>query len=55
MLVVCANLNVLAATDRDLDRYSIVGGASIYPFVWSVLLAAGARARGRAHHHRDAQ
>ncbi|MGA2968838.1 MAG: nitroreductase family protein [Acidimicrobiales bacterium] len=46
MLVVCANLNVLAATDRDLDRYSIVGGASIYPFVWSVLLAA--RERGLA-------
>jgi len=40
MLVICADLNVLAATDRDLDRYSIVGGASIYPFVWSVLLAA---------------
>jgi nitroreductase len=46
MLVVCANLNVLAATDRDLNRYSIVGGASIYPFVWSVLLAA--RERGLA-------
>ena len=46
MLVVCADLNVLAATDRDLDRYSIVGGASIYPFVWSVLLAA--RGRGLA-------
>jgi nitroreductase len=46
MLVVCAGLNVLAATDRDLDRYSIVGGASIYPFVWSVLLAA--RERGLA-------
>jgi len=29
MLVICADLNVLAATDRDLDRYSIVGGASI--------------------------
>ena len=43
MLVVCADLNVLAATDRDLDRYSIVGGASIYPFVWSVLLAARER------------
>jgi len=31
MLVVCANLEVLAATDRDLDRYQMVGGASIYP------------------------
>lgn len=40
MLVVCANLEVLAATDRDLDRYHLVGGASIYPFVWNILLAA---------------
>jgi nitroreductase len=31
---------VLAAVDRDFDRYTLVGGASIYPFVWSVLLAA---------------
>jgi nitroreductase len=43
MLVVCANLEVLAATDRDLDRYQMVGGASIYPFVWSILLAARER------------
>ena len=27
-------------TDRDLDRYSIVGGASIYPFAWNILLSA---------------
>ena len=40
MLVICANLEVLAATDRDLDRYQMVGGASIYPFVWNILLAA---------------
>ena len=40
MLVVCAELGSLAATDRDLDRYTLVGGASIYPFVWSLLLAA---------------
>lgn len=44
MLVICANLEVLAATDRDLGRYQIAGGASIYPFVWSLLL--GARERG---------
>ena len=30
----------LAAVDRDLDRYTLVGGASIYPFAWSILLAA---------------
>ena len=46
MLVVGADLEVLAATDRDLGRYQIVGGASIYPFVWSILLAA--RERGLA-------
>ena len=40
MLVIGADLAALAATDRDLDRYSIVGGASVYPFVWSILLAA---------------
>jgi nitroreductase len=30
----------LATIDRDLPRYTFVGGASIYPFVWSLLLAA---------------
>ena len=40
MLVIGADLGALAATDRDLERYSIVGGASVYPFVWSILLAA---------------
>lgn len=40
LLVVASDLATLAATDRDLDRYQLVGGASIYPFVWSILLAA---------------
>jgi len=40
LLVVLADLRSLAAVDRDLDRYTMVGGASIYPFVWSILLAA---------------
>ena len=40
LIVVLADLRALAATDRDLDRYTIVGGASVYPFVWNVLLAA---------------
>lgn len=44
MLAVCADLSALAATDRDLGHYTIAGGASIYPFVWSILL--GARERG---------
>ncbi len=40
LLLVLADLSALAAVDRDLPRYTLVGGASIYPFVWSVLLAA---------------
>ncbi len=40
LLVVLADLRVLAATDRDAGRYTIVGGASVYPFAWSLLLAA---------------
>lgn len=40
LLVVIADLTGLAAVDRDHDRYTLVGGASIYPFVWSILLAA---------------
>lgn len=46
MLVVCVDLGVLAATDRDLDRYHFAGGASIYPFVWNILLAARGRGLG---------
>jgi len=46
MLVICADLAALAATDRDLGRYHITGGASIYPFVWSILLAAHDRGLG---------
>lgn len=46
MLVVLADLRKLAATDRDLDRYTLVGGASIYPFVWSILLAGRAEGLG---------
>lgn len=46
MLVVCADLGVLAATDRDLDRYQFAGGASVYPFVWNILLAARGRGLG---------
>ncbi len=46
MLVVAADLTCLAATDRDLERYGLVGGASVYPFVWSLLLAARERDLG---------
>jgi nitroreductase len=40
LLVVLADLRALAAVDRGFDRYTMAGGASIYPFVWSLLLAA---------------
>jgi nitroreductase len=40
LLLVLADLAELAAIDRDLPRYTLAGGASIYPFVWSLLLAA---------------
>jgi len=40
LLLVLADLAALAAVDRDLPRYTLAGGASIYPFVWSLLLAA---------------
>lgn len=42
LLVVLADLRRLAAVDRDLERYTLAGGASLYPFVWSLLLAARA-------------
>ena len=40
VLVVCVDLGVVAAIDQDLDRIGLVAGASVYPFVWNVLLAA---------------
>jgi len=46
MLVLLADLRRLATVDRDADHYTMVGGASVYPFAWSILLAA--RAEGLA-------
>lgn len=40
MLVVLADLTRLATIDRDADHYTMIGGASVYPFAWSILLAA---------------
>ena len=37
-LLVCVDVSALAITDEALDRPSIVGGASIYPFVQNILL-----------------
>lgn len=46
VLVVLVDLAVVAAMDQDLDRVGIVGGASVYPLVWNVLLAARAEGYG---------
>ena len=46
LLAVVAALAQLAAVDRDLERYSFAGGASVYPFAWNVLLAARAEGLG---------
>jgi nitroreductase len=40
LLALFADLSMLAAIDRNADRYTFAGGASIYPFAWNVLLAA---------------
>jgi nitroreductase len=40
LLLVVVELAELAVIDNGLDRQSIVGGASVYPFVHNVLLAA---------------
>ncbi len=40
VLAIYADLSKLAAVDRDAERYSFAGGASIYPFTWTILLAA---------------
>ncbi len=45
-LLVCVRLEDLAITDSRLDRPSIVGGASVYPFVQNVLLALRAEGLG---------
>jgi uncharacterized protein (TIGR02118 family) len=40
LLVVACETALIAAMDAELDRHGIVAGASVYPFCWSVLLAA---------------
>jgi nitroreductase len=40
LLAVLVDLGALAAVDRDLDRYTFAGAASVYPFAWNLLLAA---------------
>jgi nitroreductase len=40
VLVFCVDLKLVASSDQFLDRIGVISGASIYPFVWNVLLAA---------------
>jgi nitroreductase len=47
-LVVGVRLGDLAVTDAQLPRQSIVGGASIYPFVQNLLLGLRAEGLGAA-------
>jgi nitroreductase len=47
-LVICVDLDALAIVDSSLDRPSIVGGASIYPFVQNILLGLRAEGLGAA-------
>jgi nitroreductase len=46
LLALLADLRSLAAIDRGFGRYTLIGGASIYPFAWSILLAAHAEGLG---------
>jgi nitroreductase len=46
VLVVAADLRRIALMDGALDRPALTGGASIYPFCWSILLAAHERGLG---------
>lgn len=48
IVVVCASLPDLTATDRNLDRIGIVGGGSVYPSVQNLLLTARQMGLGAA-------
>lgn len=46
LLALVADLDRLATVDRDRPTYPITAGGSIYPFAWSILLAARAEGLG---------
>lgn len=46
VLAIAADLSRIAMMDKDLDRATITGGASVYPFCWNILLAARDRGLG---------
>lgn len=43
LVVVGVELSLVASMDADLDRVGVVSGASVYPFVHNMILAAHAR------------
>lgn len=47
-LVICVEIDALAIVDSSLDRPSIAGGASVYPFVQNILLGLRAEGLGAA-------
>jgi nitroreductase len=40
LLFVFVDLSVVASFDQHLDHVGVISGASVYPFVWNLLLAA---------------
>lgn len=40
VMIISVDLKVVAAMDQYLDRVGVISGASIYTFVWNILLAA---------------
>jgi nitroreductase len=46
VLSIAADLGRIALMDGDAGRPPMTGGASVYPFCWSILLAARARGLG---------
>jgi nitroreductase len=46
VLLVFVDLRAVASFDAELPRVGVISGASIYPFVWNILLAARDRGLG---------
>ena len=40
LLIVSIDLSAVASMDKGLERIGVVTGASVYPFVWNILMAA---------------
>lgn len=40
LLLILVDLRVVASMDSEQSRIGVISGASIYPFVWNILLAA---------------